>query len=132
RAVLVSSHLLAELAEVADHVVIIDSGRLVADAPLDELLAGRASQVELRCAHPDLAATALRAAGASVEVLDGGVLLVQGRSAAEVGDLVAEAGAGPVHGLAEHAERFEDVFFALSQAGTAADVDHALLEEVVR
>ena len=46
RAILVSSHLLAELAEIADHVVIIDQGRLVADDALDNLLAGRSGSLE--------------------------------------------------------------------------------------
>jgi ABC-2 type transport system ATP-binding protein len=41
RSILVSSHLLTELAEIADRVVIIERGRLVADAPLDDLAAGR-------------------------------------------------------------------------------------------
>lgn len=41
KAILVSSHLLTELAESADRVVIIDEGRLVADAPVGELVAGR-------------------------------------------------------------------------------------------
>lgn len=41
RAVLVSSHLLTELAEIADRVLIIDRGRLVVDADLDELVDGR-------------------------------------------------------------------------------------------
>jgi ABC-2 type transport system ATP-binding protein len=137
RAVLVSSHLLAELAEVADHVVIIDTGRLVADAPLDELLAHREVHVELRCAHPDDAAAALRAAGAQVDVdVADGVVLVRGPSAAEVGDVVARAGAGPVHGLVERTERFEDVFFALSPAAATAEGAHVLpgdrLEEAAR
>lgn len=131
RAVLVSSHLLAELAEVADHVVIIDAGRLVADAPLDELLADRDVHVELRCAHPDDAAAALRAAGAHVDVADG-VVLVRGPSAAEVGDVVARAGAGPVHGLVERTERFEDVFFALSPAARVAGAPSEQLEEAAR
>ena len=46
RAVLVSSHLLGELAEVADRVVIIDRGRLVADAALEELVDGQAGSFE--------------------------------------------------------------------------------------
>src|SRR5687768_12741894 len=41
RAILISSHLLAELAEVADHMVIIDRGRLVADASLADIVGGQ-------------------------------------------------------------------------------------------
>ena len=46
RSILVSSHLLSELAEVADQVVIIDQGRLVADDSLANLLAGRLDRLE--------------------------------------------------------------------------------------
>jgi ABC-2 type transport system ATP-binding protein len=113
RAILVSSHLLAELAEVADRVVIIDRGRLVADATLDELLSGSGPVVELRCADPAAAAGALVAAGASVE-RDGDLLVVSGASAREVGEVVSRAGAGPIHRLAERATRIEDAYLALA------------------
>jgi ABC-2 type transport system ATP-binding protein len=46
RAVLVSSHLLEELAEVADRVVVIDRGRVLADAPLSELVEGESETFE--------------------------------------------------------------------------------------
>lgn len=46
RAVLVSSHLLGELAEIADQVVIIDRGRLLADAPLADLVDGHVGSFE--------------------------------------------------------------------------------------
>jgi len=46
RTVLVSSHLLGELAEIADRVVIIDRGRLIADAPLAELMQGQTGSFE--------------------------------------------------------------------------------------
>ncbi|HEX6419697.1 MAG TPA: ATP-binding cassette domain-containing protein [Acidimicrobiales bacterium] len=113
RAVLVSSHLLAELAEVADRVVIIDRGRLVADAPLDELLRAGGTAVELACADPGAAAAALVAAGASVG-RDGDLLVVSAMAAREIGEIVARAGAGPVHRLAERAARFEDAYLALA------------------
>nr|WP_240670481.1 ATP-binding cassette domain-containing protein [Actinoplanes solisilvae] len=43
RTVFVSSHLLSEMQVTADHLVVIGHGRLVADAPLDEIVAGHAS-----------------------------------------------------------------------------------------
>ncbi|HEX6421351.1 MAG TPA: ATP-binding cassette domain-containing protein [Acidimicrobiales bacterium] len=113
RAVLVSSHLLAELAEVADRVVIIDRGRLVADTTLAELLHGGGPVVELQCADPAAAAAALAGAGAAVE-RDADLLVVSGASSREVGEVVARAGAGPVHRLAERATRIEDAYLALA------------------
>jgi ABC-2 type transport system ATP-binding protein len=115
RAVLVSSHLLGELAEIADRAVIIDQGRLIADAAVPDLLAGRERVVELRCAQPDVAAAALRERGVGVSA-DEGLLVVRGISSAEVGEIVAAAGAGPVHGLTERTSSLEDVYFEL--AGT--------------
>jgi ABC-2 type transport system ATP-binding protein len=118
RAVLVSSHLLAELAEVADRMVIIDRGRLVADTTLVDLLAERSPKVELRCARPSAARAALRARGATVEV-DGDLLVVDGVTAHDVGLTVSEAGAGPVYQLHERPGSFEEVYFEL--AGSPAN-----------
>jgi ABC-2 type transport system ATP-binding protein len=107
RAVLVSSHLLAELAEVVDRVVIIDRGRLVADSTLAELLAGRATTVELRCANPSAVVEVLRRAGGVVDDRDG-LLTVTGLSSREVGGAVAAVEAGPIYRLAERTGSFED------------------------
>jgi ABC-2 type transport system ATP-binding protein len=115
RAVLVSSHLLGELAEVASHVVIIDRGRLVADASLAELLAGRSRVVEMRCADAAVAAAALRTRGALV-TLDGDLLVIEGLTAREAGEIAATAAAGPIYQLNERAGTFEDAYFGL--AGT--------------
>jgi ABC-2 type transport system ATP-binding protein len=115
RAVLVSSHLLAELAEVAQRVVIIDRGRLVADTSLAELLAGRSRAVEMRCAHPAAMADAMLARGALV-TLDGDLLVIEGITAREAGEIASTVGAGPVHQLNERAGSFEDAYLEL--AGT--------------
>jgi ABC-2 type transport system ATP-binding protein len=115
RAVLVSSHLLTELAEVADRVVIIDRGRLVADSTLTDLLGGRTGVVELHCANPSALAAALRDRGATVTD-DGDLLLLEGSSARDVGDLADRTGAGPIYRLSERASTFEDAYFEL--AGT--------------
>lgn len=131
RAVLISSHLLTELAEVADHMVIIDQGRLVADAGLQELLAGRDAHVELRCAAPDRVLAALQAAGADVQA-DGDLLLVRGLDPTRVGEVVAGVDGGPVHHLVERVERFEDVFFSLSGAPHDETAGARSLEEVAR
>jgi ABC-2 type transport system ATP-binding protein len=115
RAVLISSHLLGELAEVADRAVIIDRGRLVADAEIADLVAGRAKRVELVCARPEVVADALRTRGATVQA-DGATLLVEGWTTNDLGDLVAAVDGGPVHRLQELVSSFEDVYLEL--AGT--------------
>jgi ABC-2 type transport system ATP-binding protein len=123
RAVLVSSHLLSELAEVASHMVIIDRGRLVADSPLAELLAGRSRVVEMRCADPAAMTAALRSRGALVTV-DGDLLVIEGLTAREAGEIAARAGAGPTYQLNERAGTFEDAYFELAGTiGSPATVD---------
>src|SRR3954471_10123017 len=76
RAVLVSSHVLAEVSQTADEVVVIARGRSVAQATLDSLLATREGGV--RVAGPDVArvADALRADGAGVDDAGGGAVVV--------------------------------------------------------
>jgi ABC-2 type transport system ATP-binding protein len=117
RALLVSSHLLAELAEVAHRVVIIDRGRLVADTTLDDLLAEQSHVVELRCAHPTPLVQVLRDRRVKV-VVEGDALFIEGMSAREAGEAAAAAGAGPVYWLTERTSSFEDVYFRLAGSTT--------------
>ncbi|GAA3377712.1 ABC transporter ATP-binding protein [Streptomyces sannanensis] len=118
RALLVSSHLLSELAEVAHRVVIIDRGRLVADTTLDDLLAEQAPVVEVRCADPAPLVRELRARQLKI-VAEGDTLLVEGIGTREVGEIAAAVGAGPVHWLTQRSSSFEDVYFGL--AGSMTD-----------
>src|SRR5215207_2674336 len=117
RALLVSSHLLSELAEVAHRVLIIDRGRLVADTTLDDLLADKSHVVELRCADPASLLQALRARKINVTV-EGDALMIEGMSAREAGETAAAVGAGPVYWLTERASSFEDVYFRLAGSMT--------------
>ena len=90
RAVLVSSHLMSELEDTADHVVVIGRGRLIADAPVAELVAA-ASDASVTVRTPDTGAAmrALAGAGAVVTSPDPGVLSVVGLAAEEVAELMA-------------------------------------------
>jgi ABC-2 type transport system ATP-binding protein len=90
--VLVSSHNLPELEQVADRVVLMQQGRIVRDATLAELLAADASLV--RAERPELLRKQLHLAGHHTELLDDGGLRVTGTTSTEIG-LVAAA-----HGLA--------------------------------
>jgi ABC-2 type transport system ATP-binding protein len=87
RTVLVSSHLLAELAQVVDRVVIIRDGRLVAETEVAAL----ADAVTVRVDRPDALASALRAAGVQHVVGADGAISVPGREPAEVGRIAAGA-----------------------------------------
>ncbi|MGC3860472.1 ABC transporter ATP-binding protein [Micromonospora chersina] len=123
RTVLISSHLMSEMQQTADRVVVLGRGRLVADAPLAELIAARpASSVRVRGPEPaGLAALEARLAaeGATVDA-DGDGLTVAGVTAGRVGDLAYELGVR-LHELTPVAASLEEAFLEL----TAGSVEYA-------
>jgi ABC-2 type transport system ATP-binding protein len=81
RAVLVSSHLMSELQDTADHLVIVGRGAVIADTSTRALLAAASGdRVTLHTPVPAVAAQVLTAAGAEVSASEPGVLLVKGMS----------------------------------------------------
>ena len=116
RAVLVSSHVLSEVAQTVDEVVVIHRGRSIEQAPIGELLAQRGGGV--RVAGPDVARLAelLRADGAEVTGDGDGSILVADRSGEQVGALIA-ANAVHVSELAAAGQSLEEVFFELTADG---------------
>jgi len=119
--VLVSSHLLAEMQLLADHVVVIGRGRLLADAPLDELVR-RVARDRVLVRSPDAARLAglLVGRGAVVERTGDGELTVAGLDARAVGDLAHEHRLR-VHQLATRSASLEAAFLAL----TGGEVEYA-------
>jgi ABC-2 type transport system ATP-binding protein len=112
RTVLLSSHVLSEVAQTVDSVVVIAHGRLVADAPLGELT-GRASvRVRVRAEAPDALAAALRADGHTV-VDEGDELVVTGAGQEQVAVTAFEHGI-VVYGLTTESSSLEDVFLQLT------------------
>jgi len=113
RTVLVSSHVLAEMAQVADACIVIARGRILAQGSVAELTAGRGGAVEVRSPGAERLAAVLRARGYGVEPADDGGLVVTGADAPTVGDLALGEGVA-VHGLRERSASLEDVFFELT------------------
>ena len=93
RTVLVSSHVLAEVAQTVDEVVMIRDGELVAQAPLDDLLRGGQTEIQIRTLQIKALRAALGAAGVSSSLDGSGRLRVRGATAEEVGRIAARAGA---------------------------------------
>jgi ABC-2 type transport system ATP-binding protein len=93
RTVLVSSHLMSEMALTGDHLVVVGKGRLVADASVQEII-DRCSTSTVLVRSPMRAQlrVALVAAGADVLDHDDNGLTVSGMDAAAVGDVAAEHG----------------------------------------
>jgi ABC-2 type transport system ATP-binding protein len=113
RTVLVSSHLLAEVAQTVDQVVIIDRGRLVAQSTLAALTAGADRTVRVRTPQPEALRDLLVARGAQV-TLDGPDQLVVGGATAEQVGQVAAAGGVVLHEMRFERSNLEDVFLELT------------------
>jgi ABC-2 type transport system ATP-binding protein len=122
RTVLVSSHVLTEMQQLVEHVVIIDGGRLRYQGPVDELAGRRGAVVEVRSRH----AAALRAVlserpGVTVDDHDGaGRLLVSGLDTAAVGRAAFAAGV-ELEWLAQRDGDLERLFFDLTSSGSSRD-----------
>jgi ABC-2 type transport system ATP-binding protein len=113
KAVLVSSHVLTEMAQLADEAIVINRGRLVRQAPIAELTSGSR---RLRVVTSEVARleSALRERGLGVVRRGDGELQVSGADAASVGTIAFETGV-PVFGLAEQETSLEDAFLELTE-----------------
>jgi ABC-2 type transport system ATP-binding protein len=118
RAVLVSSHLMGELQGIAEHIVVIGRGKVLADASVEELVA-RASgdQVLLRTPTPDEAARVLQRAGASATAVGGNTLNVSGLEAQRLVEALGAAGVAFSEVTAQRAT-LEDVYLQLTSGET--------------
>ena len=133
RAVLVSSHLMSELEDTADHLVIVGRGKVIADTSTQDLLAAASGdRVTLRTAARPEAAAALEAAGATVAVTGQHALTISGLSAERV-VAVLSAKAVPFSEVAAHRASLEQAYLDLTRdavefrpaspmAGPAAEV----------
>jgi ABC-2 type transport system ATP-binding protein len=91
RAVLVSSHLMSELQDTADHLVVVGRGKVIADTTVASLLAAASGdRVTLRTSAPAEATAALERAGATVVTSGQDVLTVSGHSSERIVALLAE------------------------------------------
>ena len=113
RTVLYSSHLMSEVQQTADRLVIIGRGRLIADATTEEVLRGLGgAQVRVRVPDTERLFLALRQRDRQVRRLDDGALEVQAPRV-EVGELAHALGL-PVHELTEVGQSLEDAFVELT------------------
>ena len=114
RTVFVSSHLMSEMENTADHLLVIGRGRLIADCSVSEFIARNSVEtVRVRTRDASVLLTAVTAAGGSVITADDGALLVQGLPAARVGDLAYEHRLR-LHELAPAQASLEEAFMGLT------------------
>jgi ABC-2 type transport system ATP-binding protein len=112
RAVLVSSHLMSEMAQTADHLVVIGRGRLVADTAVSELVRGEGT-VLVRTPDPGFARL-LTTAGAAVREGVEASLVVSGMTSGEIGKLAAYHGVALAE-LTPQRVSLEDAFMELTK-----------------
>jgi len=111
RTVLVSSHLLSEVAQTVDDVVVLSKGHVIAETTLSELTE-RGSVIRARTTDPTRLVAVLLAAGVQVRLVDDGTVEARGADAGVIG--LAAAGAGlPILELSRHDEDLESLFFDL-------------------
>jgi ABC-2 type transport system ATP-binding protein len=115
RAVLVSSHLMGELEDTADHLVVIGRGRLLADTSVEDLLARMSEErVDVRSPQAGEAMAVFAAAGATVTSTGQDTLSIAGLGAAAIADLAADHGLR-LHELSPHRTSLEDAFVELTR-----------------
>lgn len=114
RTVLVSSHLMSEMALTADHLLVIGKGKLIADTGIAELTAGSEQRVLVRSRDDQTLAGRLTGRGATVAPADGGGLDVRGVPAGTVGEEALAAGI-VVEELTPHRTSLEEAFMELTR-----------------
>ncbi len=112
RTVLVSSHVLAEVAQTVDQVLIINRGRLVIESSLAALTARAGGTVRVRTAHPDALMAALAREHLPTTREDE-TLFVRDADSARVGEIAFAAGI-PVHELVAGGSSLEEIFLELT------------------
>jgi ABC-2 type transport system ATP-binding protein len=117
RTVLVSSHLLAEMEQIADDVIVIHRGKFVAQAPTAELAARATARVRVRSPQADRLGELLAAEQVPVEALDGGVLAVREATSERIGELAAANGI-VLHELVPETATLEETFLELTAGET--------------
>jgi ABC-2 type transport system ATP-binding protein len=116
RTVLVSSHLMSEMEQTADRLIVIGRGRLIADATTEGILRGLGSrQVRVRTSQPDQLLARLQEQGFAAQRLDGHELTVDDGTAEDVGEL-ANSFSIPLHHLSEVQQSLEHAYLELTGA----------------
>jgi len=115
RTIFLSSHLMSEMALTADHIIVLGRGRIIADAPVAEILAGSTrTAVRLRSPRAEQLAQLLQGPQVSISTTEQGLLTITGLTAEVIGDAAAGAGI-PLHELTPIGASLEEAYMELTQ-----------------
>jgi ABC-2 type transport system ATP-binding protein len=115
RAVLVSSHLMSELQDTADHLVVVGRGKVIADTGVQDLLAAASGgRVTVRTTARPEATAVLTRAGATVAVTDSDTLTVSGLTGEKIVALLG-TGAVPFSEVSAHRASLEEAYMELTR-----------------
>jgi ABC-2 type transport system ATP-binding protein len=117
RTILISSHVLAEVEQVADEVVIIHRGRFVEQASTAELFARAGGGIRVRSPAADRLKAILDEAGLTVSSAEGDLLVVRDATTERIGELAAEHRI-VLHELAAEKSTLEEAFLELTDHET--------------
>jgi ABC-2 type transport system ATP-binding protein len=118
RTVLISSHVLAEVAQTVDQVLIINRGRLVVESSLEQLTARVGGSVRVRTPKAAELRRALEDERLQTDASNDQTLLVHGTSSEHVGDVAFAAGI-PLHELTTEGSSLEQIFLELTTQDVA-------------
>ena len=116
RTVFLSSHLMSEMAQTADQIIVLGRGKIIADAPVGEILAQVAGKA-VRVRTPDIAKLTKALAGPDVTVTastEPELVTVSGMQAARIGELAAGSGV-VLHELTPVTGSLEEAYLALTE-----------------
>ncbi|MCM3501689.1 ABC transporter ATP-binding protein [Microbacterium sp. P26] len=114
RTVLLSSHLMSEMSQTADHVIVLGRGRVLADAPLQELVrTWTTTTLLVRSPRLDDLVAALKMPDATISAIEPGAAQITGITPQTVGDIAAAHGI-PLHELTPRVGSLEDAYLALT------------------
>jgi ABC-2 type transport system ATP-binding protein len=114
RTVFVSSHLMSEMENTADHLIVIGRGKLIADCTMKDFIArSSGTAVRVRTPSADQLIRAVTAKGATVSTEDDGAVEVRGMSTEQIGDLAFSEGIR-LHELATVRASLEEAFMELT------------------
>jgi ABC-2 type transport system ATP-binding protein len=120
RTVLISSHLLAEVEQTIDHVVIISRGQTMFNGPLEQLRRSQQQRVLVQPSDPNKLVAALQEAGISeIQPTQDGRIAVANATVQQIGDVAAKAGVA-LYGVQEDKADLEQLFLRLTSGQYAA------------